>query len=260
MIKREKTNEICQKLLTSQEPSIDVFRKNLYMYVNDKDITLSDIADSSNVPLGTLNSFLYGKTKDINLTTALKISLALNTSVDELAGSLMITEDLRRCINTCRTLSSNDMALIFWFIEYLQELSKELPPDRLGASVMQVVCNKHGNLKIATEYKKVDITHLDDEYKGKIFFGINMPCSHYLPTYCPNDILLIANDREPDEHEHVIIQRANSLYIARCAVENDIVKYYSIRDGKQRAENEHIMLIGYIVGVLKPNGRFIARD
>lgn len=257
MKKRENFNIFLQNLLTSQEPNSDTFRKNILWYLNSsKDITLADISEKADIPLGTLNSFLYGKTKDINLSNALKLSLALGISVDELAGSLIIDKQLKECINTCRNMNKSDMSLIFWYVQNLNKLNSNLPINKQYVSVMQLACNHHGNLKLTTNYIKSDISHIDDEFKSKIFFGISMPCEHYLPIYNIGDILLIANDRPPKANEHVIIQRSNCLFIARQIIENGHINYYSIRDGKLRTENEDVDYIGYVVGTLKPNGRF----
>ena len=72
-----------------------------------------------------------------------------------------------------------------------------------------------------------------------------------MPTYSPYDILLIANDRNAKINENVLIRTDGNLFIAKRKVENGIVKYYSIRDGKFRlSEDEVDEVIGYIPVVI----------
>ena len=108
---------------------------------------------------------------------------------------------------------------------------------------------------MTTTYKHIDITDINEEYRYKIFFGITMPCDNYMPTYSPYDILLIANDREPRPKENSLIRVGANLFIAKRKVENGIAKYYSIRDGKYRLdENEVDQVIGYIAATAKNEG------
>ena len=74
-----------------------------------------------------------------------------------------------------------------------------------------------------------------------------MPCEHYMPTYSPYDILLIANDRDAKANENVLIRTDGNLFLAKRKAKNGIVKYYSIRDGKFRLNEEDIdEVVGYI--------------
>ena len=96
-----------------------------------------------------------------------------------------------------------------------------------------------------------DITDIGEEYRSKIFFGITMPCDHYMPTYSPYDILLIANDRNAQGKENSLLRIDGNLYIAKRKVENGIAKYYSIRDGKFRINEEDVNeVVGYIAGTI----------
>ena len=122
---------------------------------------------------------------------------------------------------------------------------------------MELECNHNGNLKITTNYRHIDITNIGEECRGKVFFGITMPFEHYMPTYSPYDILLIANDRNANINENALIRIDGNLFLAKRKVENGSAKYYSIRDGKFRINEDDVDdVVGYIVGVLNPNGEF----
>ena len=74
-----------------------------------------------------------------------------------------------------------------------------------------------------------------------------MPCDHYMPVYSPYETLLIANDRLPMNNENCLIRVKKNVYIAKVKMENDEMKFYSIRDGKFRLNRDEIdEVVGYI--------------
>lgn len=252
MLEKEKLREISKKLSANRDDYISAFRSNLFMYVDDKDITLKDISESADIPFSTLNSFLYGNSKDIKLSTVVKLAHALDISIDELVGAETISEVPRESISICRNLPDNDLYLIRWYIRYIDSLNKNNKKGHNYVSVMEIECNHHGNLKMTTNYKHIDISNINEEYRYKIFFGITMPSDNYMPTYSPYDILLIANDRQPHPNENSLLRVGATLFIAKRKVENGIAKYYSIRDGKYRLDESEVdQVIGYIATTTK---------
>lgn len=247
MIKKDKIYEITEKLVENEDNVSNAFRHNLFAFLKSPDLTLNELSEMSDVPYNTLNSFLYGNSNNIRIDNAVKIAKALNVSIDELVGANTIPQKTRESLQICRTLPENDLYLIRWFVRYLKSLNAKTKPNKRYISVMELECNERGNLKITSLYKKVDITDLNDEIKGKVFFGATMPCEHYMPFYSPYDTLLIANDRTPRFNENSLIRVNGILHIAKRKVENGIAKYYSIRDGKYRLDETDIdELIGYI--------------
>lgn len=251
---KEKLKKISRNLSANPDDFMSAFRKNMFMYIEEKDITIKDISEEADVPFSTLNTFLYGDSKDIKLSTAVKLARALNVSIDELVGAETINEVSRESISICRNLPENSVYLIRWYIRYIDSLNKKNEPHRRYVSVMELECNHNGNLKITTNYRHIDITDIGEEYRGKVFFGITMPCGNYMPTYSPYDILLIANDRNAKTNENVLIRTDGNLFLAKRKIENGIVKYYSIRDGKFRLNEDNVdEVIGYIAGTIPNN-------
>ena len=247
MMNKEKLKKISRNLSANRDDFISAFRNNLFMYIEEKDITIKEISEESDVPFSTLNTFLYGNSKDIKLSTAVKLAKALNVSIDELIGAETINEVSKESIAICRNLPDNALYLVRWYIRYIDSLNRKNEPHRRYVSVMELECNHNGNLKITTNYRHIDITDIGEEYRSKVFFGIAMPCDHYMPTYSPYDILLIANDRNAKTNENVLIRTDGNLFLAKRKVENGLVKYYSIRDGKFRLNEDDIdEVVGYI--------------
>lgn len=247
MIKKEKLRKISRKLSADQTDYMTVFRENLFQYVDDKEITLTEIADKAGIPLSTLNSFLYGNTSDPKLSTVVKLSRALEISIDELIGAETIADKQRESISICRNLPEHDVYLVRWFIRYLEDLNRDADHNIRTVSVMRLEQTIHGDIKLTSDYHKMDISELDRTYSSKIFFGIILPCDYYMPKYSPLDVLFVANDRNPTVLDDCLIRVGNHVFLATRKVEEGVARYYSIRDGKYRLDESEIdELIGYI--------------
>lgn len=248
MMEKEKLANISKKLSVNQTDCISSFRSNLFLYVQEKEITLNDISNESGIPFSTLNSFLYGSGNDMKLSNVVKLAKALNVSIDELVGAGTIPELSRESLSICRNLPDNDLYLVRWYIRYINRLNLNTEPNKRTVSVMETEC-ENGNIKITSNYRKIDITEMDECSRVKVFFGITMPCENYMPHYSPYDILLIANDRPANRSENILIRTGKYLWIARNKKEND---FYSIRDGKYRCSKDDIdEIIGYIADVIR---------
>ena len=239
---------------------MESLRENVITLKAKNKLTLRTLAEKADLSEDTIGTFLNGKAKDCNLSTVIKLAKALNISIDELVGADTIDDVTRESLSICRTLPDNAVYLIRWYIRYIESLNKNNEPNKRYVSVMELECSHHGNLKLTTNYEHIDISHINEEYRYRGFFGIKMPCEHYMPFYSPYDTLLIANDRLPNANEHCLIRISNCLYIGRRKVENGIANYYSIRDGKFRiSESEIQELVGYVVGFLNPDGSWVIR-
>lgn len=247
MLKRDKLSEISKKLTADQDDFISAFRKNLFIYINDKDITVRDISEAADIPFSTLNTFLYGSSKDLKLSTAIKLARALNVSIDELTGADTMQLLTRESIAMCRCLPDSAVHTIRWHIRYIDSLCREHEGCQKYILIMQTETAEIAGMKIISKYQKFDISNFKEPLKSILFSGISISNDEYMPYYSPYDILLIANDRNPRPNEHVVIRLENYLFIVKQREENGITKYYSIRDGKYRLDKREIdEFIGYI--------------
>lgn len=250
----EKMKKMSLNLCCDKDNYMWAFRRNVDMYIQEKDITIKEVSEEADIPFETLKNFLYKDLSDCKLSTAVKLARAFQVSVDELIGAGTLNEITRKNVALCRNLPENELYLVRWYINYIDSLNKHNESGHRYVSVMELECNQHGNLKITTSYRHIDITEIDPERRGKVFFGITMPCDHYMPAYSPYDILLIANDRNPQYNENSLLRIDGCLYIARRKVENGVAKYYSIRDGKFRINEADVdEVVGYIAYVLSVN-------
>lgn len=234
---------------------MDTLRKNIVAFKREKKWTVRILAEKAEMSEDTLGTILNGKGKDCTMSSVIKIAKALNVSLDELVEADTVSKRFKESISICRKLSDNDVYLIQWYIRYIDSLRKDDKPNKRYVSVMELECNHHGNLKLSSNYTRIDISHVNEEYRYKVFFGVKIPCDHYMPIYSPYDTLLIANDRLPSFNEHCLIRVKNNFYIARRKIESGVVKYYSILDNRFKfTDGEACELVGYVVGFLNPDG------
>ena len=252
MAQDKKFKNISKNFVTDDTDYMTAFRHNVLLYIADSDITINDLAEWSGLSVDTLKSFVYKGSKDCKLSTAVALAKALDVSIDELVGASTVNPITRENIAICRNLPDNALYLIRWFIKHQQALSDAHPKGQRFISVMRVKCSSNGNLKLTNDYEQLEITPLNKEITCKTFFGIKLPCEHYMPHYSPYDILLIANDRPPMFDEDSIIVIDGSMHIARRKVECGIAKYYSIRDRKYRIDEKDVdEVVGYICDVYR---------
>lgn len=247
MIKKEKLKEIAKKLSANKLDFMSAFRRNMYLYIDDKDITMNDIADTSGVNLSTLKTFFYGNSRDAKLSNAVKLARAFGVSIDELVGAETIPELSRESLRMCRELPENDLLLVRWFIRYLHQINQGLEPTKRYVSIMLLEPNNNGDFKVDLNYEKLEITELEEPLRSKIFMGFRITEGYYMPHYLPGEAILIANDRPPKPNENVVVRAGKYLFIVKRKIEDGVAKYYSIRDGKYRIDEDDVdELIGYI--------------
>lgn len=228
----------------------DTFRNNIWRYAEDKGMTIVDVANKSQVPPNTINSFLHRYSNDMKVSNVAKIAKTLNISIDELVGADTMHDLTKESLAVCRTLPENDLYLVRWFIRYLDTLNKQAEPNKRYISAMIPTLTNDGDFKISSEYEKIEITDLKEPLRSKIFVGCRIASDYYMPHYIPGNVILIANDRPPKPNENVIVRTGKYLFIVKRKFENGVAKYYSIRDGKYRIDESEVdELIGYIAFV-----------
>lgn len=241
--------EISKNMVTRHhfDDFMDCLRANLELFVAHKDITLKDMAADAGISMDTLKSIIYGKTKDCKLSNVLALSRVLGVTIDELIGEL--EPKAAKSLRIYRSLPERSQRLIDWHIAHQEAILQEYPHQKI-VTVMRPRCATSGNLKPTHEYEAYDVSNIGSSLQYRVFYGIKIPCEHYMPHYSPEDILLIANDRDALPTEHIVLLVDGNLCIARRIVKDGVAKYYGIRDGRFRADDSpRIEILGYVAAV-----------
>lgn len=252
MTQDKKNQNINEASALDDHDYVTALRQNVLSYVAQKDITINNLAEESGLSVDTLKSFLYKHGKDCKLSTAILLAKALHVSIDELADAGTMRKQTMECLDIVRRLPKNDYDLLIWYIKRLGRVHTKTAPDiPKMISVLTPKC-ANGTLTWNDEWENESITSLSNDIRIKCFMGLRIPCVHYMPVYHNGDILLIAQDRQPANGEHCVLEIAGNFYVARCVRVGGDYKFHSIIDDGFRACFADInRVVGYVAHVIR---------
>lgn len=253
MLEREALLSLSRRLTREPDNYMHSFRENVRIYLDEKDITLAEVAEAADIPESTLKSFVYGKSTDCHLSTAIKLAKVFKVSVDELVGCGTIGPITMESLQITRQLPECYTNFVRWTIRTHQELLNNSPASVRAVEVMNPEIGAYGNLKLTNDFEILDISELNDDIRPKITMGIRIPNNQYTPIYNKNDILLIANDRQPYPSEvAVMCSNDNIWFLKSRKMPNGGTKLCAVRDNVIAPPAEELsMTFGYVVKVIK---------
>jgi DNA-binding Xre family transcriptional regulator len=256
-LKNKKNNFFTEKLVSNPTNYIDSFRKNIFHLIETRDLSLRELSEKADMPFETLKSFLYGNSKDCKLSTAVKIATAFEISIDELVGADTIDPMSKESLALCRKMPDYVVYLIRSFIRHQYNLQSQFDANSINIPVLLPEC-QNGHLQTTNVTEAICIDHLTNDLKSKICLGLKIPCEHCEPFYMPNEIILLAADRDGQHNERCVISYRGNIFLARKIFysENGLkkFKYVSLIDGKNEILPSDIDdKLGYVVGFLNPD-------
>lgn len=256
MENKKKEKEL-ENLVSNPTNYIESFRKNIFLMMDEHDLSLRELSEKADMPYETLKSFLYGDAKDCKLSTAVKVSRAFNISIDELVGAGTMHPLSRQSLSMCRKMPDYVVYLVRSFIRHQYNMYNRLDDKSVNIPVLLPEC-QNGYLQTTNITETVCIDHLTNGLKSKICVGLKIPCDHYEPYYMPGEIVLLAADRDGQHNERCVIIYRGNFFLARKIfyIENGQkkFKYVSLIDGKNEILPHDIDdKLGYVVGYLNPD-------
>lgn len=247
MKSQEKKQEEKNALVKNNVDFPEIFRQNILMYAGAKNMTMVEVAEKSDIPINTINSFLHKVSNDMKVSNVERIAKTFGISIDELVGADTLHELTKESLEICRNLPENDLMLVRWFIRCLDNLNSRTEPNKRYVKVMLPEEDNDGNCKLVSKFENLEITNLKEPLRSKVFIGFKIISDYYMPYYFPNDIILIANDRTARPNEHVLVRTGDCVFIVKRILENGVAKLYSIRDEKYRIDESEVdEVIGYV--------------
>ncbi|MCQ2519760.1 MAG: helix-turn-helix transcriptional regulator, partial [Lachnospiraceae bacterium] len=248
MISDTELRSLSTRLVAEPDDYMRSFRRNISLYIDQKEITLQEVAERADISISTLKSLLYGNSDNCTLTTAVKLAKAFEVSVDELVGCGTISPQTCKSLQTMRQLPESFTHFVRWCIRFHHDNLKSHNVAKRAIEIMNPDIGGDGNLKMTNRMEFLDISELNDDVRPKIFMGIRIPSDMYAPYYFEGEVILIANDRVPKERERIVFSTSNNLWILEKRGTGANTEYISIRDGKTMAKEKDIEnILGYIV-------------
>ena len=256
-MKNKKNKPLIENLVSNPTNFIDSFRTNIFHLMEVHDCSLRELSEKADMPFETLKSFLYGNSKDCKLSTAIKLATAFDISIDELVGAETIPPMSRESLTMCRHMPDYVVYLIRSFIRHQYKLQSQFDRGSINIPVLLPEC-QNGYLQTTNITETVCIDHLTNGLKSKICLGLKVPCEHYEPFYMPNEIVLLAADRDGQHNERCVVSYQGNLYFCRKIFYQQEglkkFKYVSLIDGKTEILPSDIDdKLGYVVGFLNPD-------
>lgn len=256
----EKLNKLSLKLVADKTNYMSAFKKNIDMYINEKDIKLREVSEKADIPFETLKSFIYGNSKDCKLSTAVKLARAFNVSIDELVGAETIEEETRKVIAMSRNLKEHHRKVIRMYAKHQYILHSNEKPCIKNISVLKPLC-KNGYLKTTTVNDKICINHLPKSIQDKIGLGIKIPCKHYEPYFLEDETILLGFDREGENNEMCVISSCGNMYICIKKIQfidgKKEINYIAITNNRKIFSYDEIDdRFGYVIGYLEPDNEW----
>ena len=254
MFDKKRLRSLSRNLIANPDDYMSSFRKNVQMYIDQKDVTIMQLAEAADISESTLKSFLYGDNQDCRLSNVIRLAKALHVSMDELVGAGTISPQTCQSLQLVRQLPESFTHFVRWSIIFHYDMLTSNKVSEHAIEVMNAEVSDSGSMKMTNVMSIIDIAGLPEDIRPKIFMGIRMPGDMYAPKYYEGDILLIANDRPARENEPVVVVTGDSMWLLKRKEETvdgkKTVNYYSIRDGGFRCGQERVKnIIGYVVRV-----------
>jgi len=255
MIKQEKIWEIAQNFVSNKDDVMDAFRKNCFMILEAKCITLREWAELADISFSTLNSFLYGNSKTCDINLPIKLARAIGVTVDELLGSGTMSEGTRECVSKCRMMPTHFVNLARSYIRHIYKLFQKTA-SKEPRLVMLPEC-RNGHLQTTNVTTEIDVSHLEKSIQSRIAHCLRVPCDHYEPYFMKDEIILLAVDRDGQNDEICVISHNGEYYIVRKkSFFDDGIKrwkYISLFTEVEFLKEDIEDKLGYVIGFLYPD-------
>lgn len=255
MVKQEKIWEIAQNFVSNKDDVMDAFRKNCFMILEAKGITLREWAELADVSFSTLNSFLYGNSKTCDINLPIRLARAIGVTVDELLGSGTMSEGTRECVSKCRMMPTHFVNLARSYIRHIYKLFQKTA-SKEPRLVMLPEC-RNGHLQTTNVTTEIDVSHLEKSIQSRIAHCLRVPCDHYEPYFMKDEIILLAVDRDGQNDEICVISHGGEYYIVRkkSFFDNGIKKwkYISLFTEVEFLKEDIEDKLGYVIGFLYPD-------
>lgn len=133
--------------------------------------------------------------------------------------------------------------------------TKKYQTESCGFNMLCPQADAEGNLQVKKcDFRVGEITIEAARKIGHLILcGLRLGVDTYLPTYAPDEILMVTNEESMEEKDDkcAVLVQDNRLVIARRAVEGGRVGFRSIRSTHFYVKDERTYILGYVAGTLR---------
>lgn len=186
--------------------NLEFLRKNLKRLLKEEKMTLNTLSMRADLSEDTLRSLIYSRSKDVKMSTIVKIAMVFNCSIDTLLGRSIYSLHEEHIIQKLRTLSDRSRQAVLALIDLEEQTT--LHSSYAGKDLISVFL-PIGNLADGQFYDTsifeiLDISAYPNSLKTAVDFGFKILSENFQPLYDKNDILLLSRRQIP-EHDDIVL-------------------------------------------------------
>lgn len=198
--------------------NLQFLRNNLRKLLKDKKMTLNTLSIEADLSEDTLRSLIYSKSKDVKMSTIVKIAKVFNCSIDTLLGHSIYSIHEEYIIQKLRILSDRSHQTILALID-LEERTT-LQPSHSGKDFITIFLPTgnpmDGQFYDTSSFETLDISAYPNSLKNTVDFGFKILSEKFQPLYNKNDILLLSRRQTPIHDDIVLyVDREGKIYLRR---------------------------------------------
>lgn len=172
-------------------------------------ISKEEFADMCDLPIETIRNIYYGKTPDPKISTVMKMSQALNITVNCLMGQCSHSMEERALLQYFRACGNHGKSVILLSSKYEALTAKE---EREAVNKHTIPCLiPHGNIRQGIIYENCESVEMYTANQDA-YVAIQMTNNDLVPAYCKGDVILIEN-RFPGNSEFGVFYKDGNAYI-----------------------------------------------
>ena len=194
--------------------------------LNSRDIPIVSFAEMCDLPIETVRNIYYGRTTDPKISTMMKMSSALNLSVDCLMEKCPHSKEERAIIHYYRNCGEHGKSLILLTAKYEALAAKAERESEDKHKIPCLVTN--GNILGGITYETCEVEEIYTTVP-KAYVGVKISTNDLVPMYCKGDILLLEN-RFPMNGEFAVFYVNEKAYIRKFVEEKDEYRLRCIHD------------------------------
>lgn len=197
---------------------LSTFRHNLKTKLKQQKLSLNSLAELSDLSEDTLRSVIYGDSRDIKLSTLIKIADVLKSSIDELIDRKYYSHEEYKLFSEIHTLPKSSLDVIHTIVKL--ERHCLLTKSKSGKYTVPLLIPT-GNIKDGmyyngSTYDTLDISEYPRDLRDSISFALKITTNNFSPIYSVNDILLVTTKHRPEYYDIIIyINKSGKLFIRK---------------------------------------------
>lgn len=228
-----------------------MLNENLKRILNEKGMTIQQLAELSDISVETMRNIYYGRVKDPKISTVMAIAKALNCSIHYLMGDeSFLSKDEIELIKNYRHCGNHGKSIISLISRYESKSTKLERESKVKHSIpCMIPLGKVQDGFVYTSCRVEDVeTTVEEAYAA-----IELTSNAYAPVFYKGDRILI-KDGFPENGEQAVFVRDGKVYF-REFYESDgnclLKKVHGRNTDYETVRIEELECIGVYVGVIR---------